>query len=135
MRVVYRGEFIVNRDPEIVFRILSDPRIFARVFPRFQGVEITEDEEFIAKLKNNIGPFRADGSPPWTAGVLPLRLSSPFRSPSPGVHHKLSSRRQPAGRCESHPLLRLPTPNPESTRLQQRLISLSYSYVYILLVL
>jgi len=60
VRVVYKGEFIVNRDPEIVFRFLSNPRIFARVFPGFQDVEIMEGKEFIVKLKISIGPFRGD---------------------------------------------------------------------------
>ena len=62
VRVVYRGEFIVNRDPGIVFRFLSDPRIFARVFPGFQDVKIMGGEEFIVKLKVTIGPFRGDAT-------------------------------------------------------------------------
>lgn len=60
MKVKYRGFFTVDRDVGYVFKFLTDPQRFVKVFPGCKGIVVTETSEFVIDMIINIGPLRGD---------------------------------------------------------------------------
>ncbi len=62
MKLKYEGSFEVPKNRVEVYRFLTDPERFARVFPGFKRVEVTGTGEFKVDLAINIGPLRGDAT-------------------------------------------------------------------------
>lgn len=62
MKLKYEGAFEVSKSPREVFKFLTDPHKFARTFPGFRSVEVSEGGSFTVNLNVNIGPLRGDAT-------------------------------------------------------------------------
>ncbi len=62
MKLRYEGAFEANKSPEEIFKFLTDPYKFARTFPGFRNVKVSEEGSFTVNLTVNIGPLRGDAT-------------------------------------------------------------------------
>ncbi|MEM1712306.1 MAG: SRPBCC domain-containing protein [Acidilobaceae archaeon] len=62
MNIKYEGSFVVDKESSRVFKLLTNPRVFARTFPGYRNVSIADNGDFIVELVVNIGSLRGDAT-------------------------------------------------------------------------
>ena len=62
MAITMEGEFRVERKPEEVYDLLTDPNRFAPLLPDFEGLEVKSPREFTVKVKVGIAHIRGTAS-------------------------------------------------------------------------